>query len=41
MEEDDTSEEGSAFPVENGEDMSDGEFHKILRQKVADSVSPN
>lgn len=39
--EEDISTDATAFPAENGEDMSDEEFYETLGQKVAESVSPN
>ena len=39
-ESDDGEDEATAFPANNGEDMTDEEFHTLLRQKVSESVSP-
>ncbi|MGZ0748582.1 hypothetical protein [Haloparvum sp. AD34] len=39
-ESDDGEDEATAFPADSGEDMTDEEFHTLLRQKVSESVSP-
>lgn len=39
-ESDDDEDKATAFPVDSGENMTDEEFHALLRQKVSESVSP-